>query len=78
MKKMNLSKLCHAISILFLLVFIIHTIVDYDRYHNADTLTSAPFYLLVVVNAVCLIVPAVAAFVAGVAIRKTKKGKVSE
>ena len=43
MKKVNVPKVCYAASILLLLGFIIHTIVDYYRYYNTNTLTSAPF-----------------------------------
>ena len=73
MKKMNISKVCYAISAVLVLGFMIHTIVDYNRYYNGNTLNSAPFYLWVVVNAVCLIVPAIIALVVGIVVRKKNK-----
>ena len=72
MKKINISKACNVVSILLLLGFIIHTIVDYNRYYNTSILTAAPFYLRVVVNIVCFIAPAIIAFVIGLVIEKRR------
>ena len=76
MKKINISKVCNAISILLLLGFIIHTVMDYNRYYNTNILTAAPFYLWVVVNTAYFIVPAIIAFVIGVVIRKKQNKQI--
>ena len=76
MKKINIAKLCNAISVLLLSGFVMHTIVDYNRYYNTDILTAAPFYLWVVVNTVYFIVPAVIVYAAGIFIRKKQKSNI--
>ena len=73
MKKVNVPKMCYAASSLLLLGFIIHTIVDYYRYYNTNTLTSAPFYLLVVVNIAYFIVPAIITLVIGIVVKCKQK-----
>ena len=73
MKKTNVSKICHIISLLLVLGFIIHTVVDYTRYNS--TLNSAPFYIGIIINAVCFIVPAILTWLAGVVIKKRHNGK---
>ena len=73
MKKRNISKLCYVISVLLLIGFVINTILDYDRYNS--TLNSAPFYLWVLVNMLCFIVPAIIVFVVGLVIKKSRKTK---
>ena len=73
MKKRNISKLCYVISVLLLIGFVINTILDYDRYNS--TLNSAPFYLWVLVNMLCFIVPAIIVFIVGLVIKKKQKAK---
>lgn len=73
MKKLNTSKLCCVISVLLLIGFIINTIFDYSRYNS--TMNSAPFYLWVLVNILCFIVPAIIIFIVGVVIKKKQKAK---
>ena len=73
MKKLNISKLCCVISVLLLIGFVINTILDYGRYNS--TLNSAPFYLWVLVNILCFIVPAIIVFVVGLVIKKKQKTK---
>ena len=71
MKKLNGAKICYGLSVLLFVGFIINTIIDYARYNS--TLNSAPFYLQIVVNAICFIVPAIIVFVVGFIIKKKSK-----
>ena len=73
MKKLNISKLCYIISALLLVGFVINTILDYSRYNS--TLNSAPFYLWVLVNMLCFIVPAIIVFIVGLVIKKKQNAK---
>ena len=75
MKKVNISKVCYVISILLFLGFVIHTVVDHYRYYNTNTLTSAPFYLGVIVNIVYFIVPAIIALIVGIVVKNKRKVK---
>ena len=71
MKKLNGAKICYGLSVLLFIGFIINTIIDYTRYNS--TLNSAPFYLQIVVNAICFIVPAIILFVVGFVVKKKTK-----
>lgn len=71
MKKLNGVKICYGLSALLAVGFIINTIIDYARYNR--TLNSAPFYLQVIVNAICFIAPAIIALVVGLVIKKKTK-----
>ena len=73
MKKINGVRVCYTLSVMLFLGFIINTIVDYSRYNS--TLNSAPFYLWVLVNMLCFIVPAIIVFIVGLVIRKKQKAK---
>ena len=75
MKKISGTKVCYGLSVLLMIGFIINTIADYNRY--SSTLNSAPFYLWIIVNALCFIVPAITVFIVGLVIgkkAKTQKG----
>ena len=71
MKKLNWIKVCYSLSVLLVIGFIINTIIDYSRYNS--TLNSAPFYLWIIVNAICFIVPAIIALIVGLVIKKKTK-----
>ena len=71
MKKLNVPKLCYGLSILLVISFIVRTITDYLRYNS--TINSAPFYLWIIVNAICFIVPAIIALIVGLVIKKKAK-----
>ena len=73
MKKINGVRVCYTLSVMLFLGFIINTIVDYSRYNS--TLNSAPFYLWVLVNTLCFIVPAIIVFIVGLVIKKKQKAK---
>ena len=71
MKKLNWIKACYGLNVLLVIVFIINTIIDYSRYNS--TLNSAPFYLWIIANAICYIVPAIIVLIVGLVIKKKTK-----
>ena len=71
MKKIRGVPLCYALSALLILGFVINTILDYSRY--SSTLNSAPFYLWVVVNALCFLVPAAIFLLLGVVLKNRQR-----
>lgn len=73
MKKINGVNLCYTLSILLFLGFIIKTIIDYSHYNS--TLNSAPFYIWIIANAICLVVPSIVVLVVGLAIKNKTKAE---
>ena len=72
MKKLNGAKICYGLSVILFVGFMINTIIDYGRYNS--TLNSAPFYMWVIVNAICFIAPAIIVLIVGLVInKKTRK-----
>lgn len=71
MKKVIIAKICNVLSIILLICFIVKTIIDYGQY--LSTLNSAPFYVWILVNALYFAAPAIAVFIAGLAIKKSNK-----
>ena len=63
MKKVKANHLLYGAGGLMVLGFIIHTLVDYIRYD--DMLNSAPFWVFICVNAICWLIPAALAVLAG-------------
>ena len=60
---------CFICSLFFVLGFIFSVIKDYVTYHN--TLNSAPFYIDIMINVVCFLLPAlIFAFVGWIRMRK--------
>ena len=74
MRKSNIHKFLYVISVLLVLGFAIHTIVDACRYDSM--LTSFPFYAFIIAHAVEYLLPALIVFVAGLICKKkfSKKG----
>ena len=68
MNKQNIHKFLFGASILLVLGFVVHTIVDACKYDTM--LTSFPFYAFVVMNVVILLVPALIVFIAGLICKK--------
>ena len=68
-------KLLYGASILMVLGFCIHLLVDYHKY--ITTLNSAPFWLWIVTDALLWLLPAAVAAIAGFVAKKklTKKEK---
>ena len=73
MNKQNIHKFLFGVSILLVLGFVVHTIVDACKYDSM--LTSFPFYAFVVLNAVMLLLPALIVFIAGLICRKKFESK---
>lgn len=71
MKKITGVTLCYGLSALLIFAFIISTMIDYCRYNC--TLNSAPFYIWIVVNAIYFLLPAMIAFIIGVALKKKQQ-----
>lgn len=68
--KHKISKSCNIISLTFIVCFVIKTIYDYRSY--SSTLNSAPFYLWILANAICLVLPALILFIVGIVLKKKK------
>ncbi len=68
MKKAVITKLCHIVSILLVILFLIKSIADYSTY--TTTLNSAPFSVWVLANALYFLLPAVIVFIVGVIMKK--------
>ena len=68
-------KLLYGASMLMVLGFLVNMAIDYHQYQT--TLTSAPFWLWICVDAVLWLLPALIAFIAGFVAKKklTKKEK---
>lgn len=64
MKKLNITRMCNAISIILLIGFIAKTMIDYTQY--ANTFNSAPFHVWIMANALYFILPAVIVFAVGI------------
>ena len=62
-------KLLYGASALMVLGFLIHVVID--RYQYSSTLNSAPFWVWIVSDAVLWLIPALLAFIAGYAARKS-------
>ena len=71
MKKINGVTLCYGLCALLFVAFMISTMIDYSIYNR--TLNSAPFYIWIVVNAIYFLLPAVVAFIIGVALKKKQQ-----
>ena len=72
MSKPPAHKLLYGASVLMVLGFVVHLLVDYCRYQK--TFTSAPFWIWILVDALVWLIPALLAFLAGlIAKRKLSK-----
>ena len=71
MKRRAVVRICYVISLALLLCFVVKTIVDGVRYSNV--LTSAPFYVYILLNALYFVLPAVISFVVGWLINRKSK-----
>ena len=61
-------KLLYGASVLMILGFLIHVLVDQHQYNSV--LNSAPFWVWIVSDAVLWLIPALLAFLAGFAAKK--------
>ena len=70
MNKLKFSKICNLISTILILIFLIKTIIDYINY--STILTSAPFYVFIIVNTIYFLIPSLIIFIIGIIIKKKK------
>jgi hypothetical protein len=66
--KLFFNKICHGISTILLVAFVIKLFRDIYVYHT--TLNSAPFYIWLVVDMIYFIVPAIILLVIGKVVQK--------
>lgn len=71
MKRKTIVIICYILGALLLVMFAIKTVVEWYAYNTA--LTSAPFYLAIIANALFFVLPSLIAFVVGVVINKKSK-----
>ena len=60
MNKQRISRVCGLVAILMAVLFVPAVIVDWFRYNT--TLNSAPFYVVVIVDAITFLLPAAICF----------------
>ena len=70
MKKKTIIKLVNITSIILLFCFVISIVTGYLRYYSYDTLNSAPFYVWVLVDAICYLGPSLLLFIFGMILQK--------
>ena len=68
MKKKNIYKFLYAVSILFILIFIISLWVDYFKYDNQNN--SAPFYVTIIVRTIEFVIPSIIVLIIGKIMKK--------
>lgn len=75
MKKVQTHKRLYGASVLMVLGFCIHLIVDYIQY--SSTMNSAPFWVWIMVDSLYWLLPAAVCWIAGYLAKKrmTKKEK---
>ena len=66
-------KLLYGASVLMVLGFCVHVMVDYHAYRTS--FTSAPFWLWIVVDGAIWLLPALLAFLAGLIVSCKKRNK---
>ena len=62
-------KLLYGASILMVLGFFIHVVIDYHQY--STTLNSAPFWVWILIDALIWLIPAAIAAIAGLIAKRT-------
>lgn len=63
MQRKNIRRICNILSAILVIAFLIKTIINYFQYDAI--ITSAPFYVCILVNAVFMIIPAIIVFIIG-------------
>lgn len=66
--KKKITTICKVLSVVLVITFIVLSIVDYVNYN--PMVTSAPYYVNLLVNALFLLIPAVIVFIIGFIIEK--------
>ena len=68
--KKKIPMLCSVVSGALVLAFVIKTVVDFVQY--SPEATSAPFSVCILVNALCLLVPAAIVLAVGIILKKRR------
>lgn len=66
--KKKIATICKVLSVVLVITFIVLNIIDYVNYN--PMVTSAPYYVNLLVNALFLLIPAVIVFIIGIIIEK--------
>ena len=66
--KKKITTICRVLSVVLVITFIVLNIIDYVNYN--PMVTSAPYYVNLLVNALFLLIPAVIVFIIGIIIEK--------
>ena len=66
--KKKITTICKVLSVVLVITFIVLNIIDYVNYN--PMVTSAPYYVNLLVNALFLLIPAVIVFIIGIIIEK--------
>ena len=66
--KKKITTICKVLCVVLIIAFIILSIVDYVNYN--PMITSAPYYVDLLVNALFLLMPAIIVFIIGIIIEK--------
>ena len=64
--KKKITTICKVLSVVLVITFIVLNIIDYVNYN--PMVTSAPYYVNLLVNALFLLIPAVIVFIIGIII----------
>lgn len=73
MKKANIHKFLYLVSVLLVVGFAVHTIVDACRYDSM--LTSFPFYTFVIVHAIEYLIPSIIVYIVALIVKKKSADK---
>ena len=66
--KKNISTICKVLSVVLIIAFIILSIIDYINYN--PIVTSAPYYVNLIINALFLLIPAIIVYIIGIIVEK--------
>ena len=66
--KKKITTICKVLSVVLVITFIVLNIIDYVNYN--PMVTSAPYYVNLLVNALFWLIPAVIVFIIGIIIEK--------
>ena len=66
--KKNISTICKVLSVVLIIAFIVLSIIDYVNYD--PIVTSAPYYVNLIINALFLLIPAIIVYIIGIIVEK--------
>lgn len=65
--KKKISTICKVLSVVLIITFIVLSIIDYINYN--PIVTSAPYYVNLIINASFLLIPAIIAYIVSIIIK---------